>query len=777
VTVPPSETDALLAECAREPIHLLGGVQPHGVLLAWSPQTGRLVQVSANAEALLGVPVEALLGQPLEALLPEALAPRPIPSAPFQLSFRGRAFDALEHQSDGLGVLELEPALAEGEAQRVALASLGGMLAPLGEARGPEALLRTAADGVRALTGFDRVMVYRFDPDWNGEVVAESRAKGVDSFLGLHFPASDIPAQARALYVRNRLRLIADARARPVPLVPPGPPGLARPLDLSGAALRSVSPVHLEYLGNMGVRASFSISLLREGRLWGLIACHHHAPRWLPPGLRVACDVLGQLLSLQLVSEERGALAEERASRLAQVAALVERLDSLASLEAHAPELLALVGAQGAALLLDGPPVGVGRVPPPGALAQVADWLASGPLAPASSTSASAASRAGGGGPPGDVFTTDQLGALLPALAPHAEVASGLLVLRLETQPPRSLLFFRTETARTVTWAGNPEKAVVPAVVPEGVQEGVQEGARPGEVRLHPRRSFAAWVAQVRGRSRPWTATDLEAARELRGALVGVVLKQAEALERLSRQLDASNTELDAFSTTVSHDLKEPLRGIQSYASFLREDHAERLEGEGLKQLAQVEWLAAHAQARLSALLDYSRLGRVDLAVGEVDLQEVLEETLASVGARLAENRVEVRVPRPLPRVRCDQARIHAVWENLLANAAKYRREEPPRWVEVTYAAPGEPRPPGALPGEEGHVFCVADNGIGIAERHHAAVFEMFRRLHPAQAYGGGSGAGLAIVKRIVERHGGRMWLLSAPGQGSRFLFTLGTGG
>jgi len=742
MSTPVSQAD--LSQCDREPIHLLGGLQPHGVLLAFSEPELTLAVVSANTEALLGRAPEALLGRALSEVLPpaslavltQALA-RPLGRV-LHLEVAGRAFAGLVHRSDGLTLLELEPveegALAEGEA----LAAVDVLLSPLHRAQGPQALLQAVADAVRTLTGFDRVMVYRFDADWHGEVVAESLARGVEGFLGMHFPASDIPAQARALYVRNTLRLIADAGARPVPLVPAVLPALGRPLDLSGAALRSVSPVHLEYLANMAVGASFSVSLLREGNLWGLIACHHGSPRHVPPGARHACDVLARLLSLQLATEERGAAAEELARRAGLQSQLREQLsESAASLTSALAQreglLLALTGAQGAALVLGDAPVLVGKTPPGKEVQALATWLR---------------------GQPFEVpFHTARLATLYPEAEAYAEVASGLLAVRLDPVAPRFALWFRPEVARTVTWAGDPRKPVVPG---------------PGAERLHPRASFQAWKQELRGTSLPWSPVDLEQARRFREGLVGVVLRQAAALAR-------SNVELDAFSGTVAHDLREPLRGIQQYVAFTLEDHGPALGPEGRDYLQQVEKLAQRTQGLLEALFEYSRLGFVDLAWKESDLQEELEDVLLTVSSRLKENRVEVRVPRRLPTLECDALRLGHVWANLLTNAAKYHRPEEPRWVEVGYHAPGEPLPPAkARRGEDGCVFYVRDNGIGIAPQFHETIFAMFRRLHAPQAYGGGSGAGLAIARRLIQLHGGRLWVESTPGQGSTFYFTVG---
>lgn len=753
----PSTPELDLGQCDREPIHLLGGIQPHGVLLAFREPDLAVEVVSANTEALLGLAPQRLLGQSVTRVLDEVTLRRVragSATGPVRVDVAGRACFALLHDSEGLAVLELEPLPAwDAGSEEDVLSAVHRLVSPLARAQGTQALLQAAADAVRELTGFDRVMVYRFHADWHGEVLAESRGPDVDGFMGMHFPASDIPAQARALYTRNPLRLIADVGARPVGLLPPALPGTGRPLDLSGAALRSVSEVHLEYLRNMGVGASFSVSLLKDGALWGLIACHHLSPRHVSAGRRRACEVLARLLALQLSAEERGAEAASRARRAGLQGQLITRLGEgptlPAALDLHGTLLLELTGATGAALLLGDvidadtgeAPLLVGRTPTEDEVRALAAWLASSPGV-------------------GATFQTERLGALYPPLAHRADVASGLLAVRLDPEAQRFVLWFRPEVARTVTWAGNPHKPAQP---------------EPGHARLHPRGSFDAWREEVRGASLPWTPGDLEAAESFRGALAGVVLRQAAELARLSRELARSNAELEAFSGTVGHDLKEPLRGIHQYAGFFLEDHGAGLDAEGREQLQSVVWLARRTQGMLEDLFEYSRLGRLELAWAEADLHEVVEEVLGTLSARLEEGRVEVRLPRRLPRVACDAVRLRQVWLNLVSNAAKYQAAEP-HWVELGFHGPGEPRPPAADRPGAPYVFYVRDPGIGIPTQFHEAIFEMFRRLHPAQAYGGGSGAGLAIARRLVRLHGGELWVDSAPGQGSTFYFTLGRG-
>ncbi|HZH03502.1 MAG TPA: ATP-binding protein, partial [Myxococcaceae bacterium] len=232
--------------------------------------------------------------------------------------------------------------------------------------------------------------------------------------------------------------------------------------------------------------------------------------------------------------------------------------------------------------------------------------------------------------------------------------------------------------------------------------------------------------------------------------------------EALNEQLERSNEELDAFSYTVSHDLKEPLRGIGQYVEFLREDHADAVGPAGREKLEALGWLSQRMSDLLDGLFELSRVGRVDLAREEISLQELVDDVLRTLVGRLRENGTEVRIPRPLPTVWCDRVRVRQVFANLISNASKYN-DKVERWVEVGFQEGSRPT-----------IYYVRDNGIGIPERFHKAVFDMFRRLHPHDRYGGGTGAGLAIARRVVERHGGRLWLESKAGVGTTFFFTLG---
>ena len=257
-----------------------------------------------------------------------------------------------------------------------------------------------------------------------------------------------------------------------------------------------------------------------------------------------------------------------------------------------------------------------------------------------------------------------------------------------------------------------------------------------------------------------------------RHRLQALVQQQTEDLQRRSEELALSNQELEDFSYIVSHDLKEPLRGISNYATFVIEDYGDRLDDKGREMLETLPRLAKRLETFLDDLLDYSRVGRLDLGVEETDLNKTVAGIVDTLQEFIDRNGADVRVPAPLPTVRCDSTRAGEVFRNLITNAVKYN-DKAGKLVEISFRS-GEKQDDGGP--DAAPVFYVRDNGIGIPDKQQDAVFKIFKRLHARDKFGGGTGAGLTIVKRIVERHGGTIWLESEPGEGSTFYFTLSEG-
>jgi len=515
-----------LDNCAREPIHVPGSVQPRGVLLVVQDDGAVVLQASANVATVLGRPVDAVLGAPLGDVLGvpaarvvlEQLAAVPdhrtrnpglvrvdTPDGAVQLDVVvHRPPPATLADPGPVFVVELEPAdgprpLTYGttyESVRDAIADLNRA----GELGG---LYDVAARHVRRLTGFDRVMIYRFDAEYNGEVVAEAKRRDLEPFLGLHYPASDIPAQARAMYEKSWIRLISDVDYTPVPVVPTADPLSGRPLDLTYATLRSVSPIHCEYLRNMGVRASMSISLLRDGKLWGMVACHHYAGPHAPSyGVRAAAEFLGVALSARLVAQvEEDALAETRRASgvLARLVGASRDEDvRLAQAVTRTDDLLTLVPADGVVVSIGGDVLTLGDVPDPAACRAVAAWAAS----------------------VDEVLATDRL-AEEPG-APDAPGVAGAVALALPDGG--TVVWLRGEVVRTVDWGGDPHHKAI--AVPEG--DGV---------RLGPRQSFDLWREQVRGRSLPWDDRHVQNAADLRTYLVEALFRRGRAEVNAARAI------------------------------------------------------------------------------------------------------------------------------------------------------------------------------------------------------------------------------------------------
>ncbi len=745
-----------LATCDKEPIHIPGRIQPHGLLVVLSDPDLAIVQISNNTDEYVHRAALEFLSQPLSALLPqphvdelrnllvaEDVVDNPMYVWTLPLIDGGPLFDGMVHRRQGVIVLELEVARPPAEAPKDFYRLVKTMIGRIQRAPTFEDFCQTTAHEVRMLTGFDRVMVYQFDEDGHGSVIAEAKIDALDPFLGLHYPASDIPKQARVLYTLNWLRLIPDISYVAADIVPTLRPDTGAPIDLSYAHLRSVSPIHVEYLQNMGVGASMSISLVKDGELWGLIACHHNSPKHIPYEVRTACEFLAQAVSLQLSAQQTTVEYEYRMRLRSVGAALVERMalaDSWHEALSHGePSILSLIDAGGVAICAEGSCTLLGSTPIEQDVQQLTEWLAQ--------------------QPDQEIIMTDSLARDCPPLAHCKDTASGIMALPIAPELGEYIIWFRPEVLQSVNWAGEPIKAVE-----------VTEGG----TRLSPRKSFEAWKETVRFHSLPWQPVEREAALNLRNAVIGMILRRAKELAQLNRELSRSNEALDEFAYITSHDLKEPLRGIHNYAHFLLEDYTDTLDDAGQEQLQTIVRLTRRMDTLLNSLLHYSRVGRTELGMQRVSLDTVVRESIEMLHVKIEETRTDIRIPRPLPVVLCDRVRVGEVFANLIANAIKYN-DKAEKWVEIGYLDEPAPTERVGSSVEAGmhYVTCyVRDNGIGITNNHHDAIFRMFTRLHGHDTFGEGTGVGLAIVKRIIERHGGTIWVDSLPDEGTTFYFT-----
>ncbi|MGZ4496270.1 MAG: SpoIIE family protein phosphatase [Nocardioides sp.] len=513
-----------LERCEDEPIHIPGAIQPHGVLLAVDPATLVVAVASANCESMVGVPLAAAVGSPLSAFLGDDVAEEVrrrrdegtfreplIATLPTSVDgeLGGEEVDVHLHLSGSRLVVEVET-LGRPRSVMLSYQSARGAMGRLAGETTVVGLAARLASEVRELTEFDRVMVYRFDRDWNGEVIAEEHREDLNAFLGLHYPASDIPAQARRLYTVNWTRLIADVDYAPVPLDPMLDPDTRAPLDLSHSTLRSVSPIHLEYLRNMGVTSSMSVSLVIDGELWGLIACHHYSgPHRPSQDARAAAEFLGQVASQQVAERQRSDEREVALTTSTRLTRMVGRVAAATQPTLDAlvedPEFLELMAATGGALAYDGLIRTVGDCPPVELLPLVASSL----LGPED----------------GAVGVTDQLRDAHPGFAAYDDLPGGALVIG--TLPDRWLAWFRPSIEQTVDWGGDPRNKRLAS----------EEDA---SVRLSPRKSFDKWREVVSGRSLPWEPGDLSTAGALRSQVNGLLLKRSRDQIQVAESLQRS---------------------------------------------------------------------------------------------------------------------------------------------------------------------------------------------------------------------------------------------
>ncbi len=621
-----------ISNCDREPIHVLGTIQPFGFLIAVSADW-LVSRASRNTDDHIGIAHQEMLGKPVQdfflADAVHAIRNRMMllrdPDAVerlFSIALRDDRppFDVAVHFSGSSVVIEAEPAAGnEGEAGNM----VRSMIARLRKADSMPAFLREGARHVRALTGFDRVMVYRFDRAGSGEVAAEALRAGVDSFLGLNYPASDIPSQARALYLRNPFRIIADVRSEPVPIVPGlDPSGTA--LDQSLCILRAVSPIHIEYLRNMGVDASLSISIIIEGQLWGLFACHHYKPRLPSFAERSAAELFGQMFSLMLESRERAEAAEyeTRARMVADrlMATVAQNNELLTDAQWLGEIIFDTIQADGVGVFIDGTISLAGLAPEHNQFAQVV--------------------RALNQVTSGQVFTTDQISSLVPNAEAYANRAAGLLAIPLSRSPRDYVVLFRGERLRSVRWAGDPDK------------KDILYG--PNGPRLTPRKSFEEWSDLVRGKALPFTAAELRMGETLRTALLEVVLRLSESAGQERRR---AHEQQELLIAELNHRVRNILSLIRGLISQTRQSQ--------LSADAFIETLDDRVQA-LARAHDQITADRW----GPARLYDLIE---TEAGAYLGQRRDRIKTSGPNVLIEPGAFTVLAlVIHELMTNAAKY---------------------------------------------------------------------------------------------------------
>ena len=736
----PQDFEELLANCADEPIRFPGAIQPHGVLLTLREPDLQIVQVSANVASLFNHQPDALLGQTLDTLLgaenanlvKQMASQSSFIDAPaLHVTLNGAEFEGLLHRHQGVLVLEFEPLHKhfQPKPQNGRTSNLGKMLQRLQSAKTLQALYEISVSEIQAMTGYDRVLIYRFEEEGHGQVIAEASAPSMELFNGLFFPASDIPEQARELYRTNWLRIIPNADYEPVPLLPKLRPDTGQPLDLSFSTLRSVSPIHCQYMKNMGVLSSMSISLMKGDKLWGLISCGNRTPLHVPNDLRTTCQTIGQVLSLQISAMEALDTSRQREEKVAALGVLNQAMnaatDNVFDGLAQYPQVLMDLAQAGGVAIIDGQQLHrYGHCPEPAQIRALHKWLQE-------------------TGQP--VFASHHLSALYPPAADYQPVASGVLAMSLPKPVDNGVLWFRPEVKENIQWSGDPKKPLALEKSDTGL-------------RLRPRTSFEIWKVEMAGISTKWSHGDRFAANDLRRS----------ALENdLSRQVLREQQAVrarDELVAVVSHDLRNPMTIISMLCGMMQKafssdgTHSSRRISSAIDTMQQA---AGRMNVLLEDLLDTSKIeaGRYTVRPVRLEVSQIFEEAYALLAPLALAKGVDLSFnAEPGLQINADPERLFQVLSNLIGNAIKFT----PRLGNIGISAMSN--------GEE-IVFAVRDSGEGIAPDQLPHVFD--RYWTKGENNPTGTGLGLYISQGIVQAHGGRIEAESELGRGSEFRFTV----
>lgn len=743
----------IIINCEIKPIHTPGHIQPHGLLITLEEPTLKILQISKNADIFFKKPPKSLIHKNLTDIFIETdiewlknclLQENLDYFNPLQLTTKNNKnsviFDGVIHRADGLLILELEPLPPEKKINSLSFYHLvKSSVAKIVSADSFEESVEVIVKEVRQITKYDRCMIYRFESDESGVVIAEAKKDDIEPYLGLHYPTTDIPPQARDLYRRNWLRIISDINYKPIPIIPKNNPLNHQPLDLSLSILRSVSPVHIEYLTNMGVKASLCISLINDGQLWGLIVCHHYTPKYVDYETRKACEFLGQFLSIELFKQQQKELGRysDKIKEIQQI--LKQNLANKEQLhyvfQQNKKLLLALVNATGLVMSMNEELALIGDTPNKKNVKDLLNWLRSNYQQ--------------------DVFHTDSLSQLYPAAKNYQEKTSGVLAISIFSNlTSYQIVWFRPEIEQTVNWGGDPKSNLV-------LKDGV--------LRLSPRKSFELWKQTVKGKSLAWKELEIEAAINLRNTLMLAALEFSQsALEETAKRAEIANQAKSEFLANMSHEIRTPMNAILGFCDLLQ----------GLltdpKQQSYLKAIATSGKSLLSLIndiLDLSKIeaGKLELHYEPTNLRDLIQEIEQIFSQKAQQKGIALitNISENLPTaISFDEVRLRQVLFNVVGNSLKFTHEG---YVEISINCQTYPHNDTQTAWVE---INITDTGIGIAKDQQQRIFEAFVQSQgqSTRQYGG-TGLGLAITRRLIIMLGGTLLVKSEVNQGTSFTF------
>ncbi|GAA3522981.1 ATP-binding protein [Aquimarina addita] len=715
-----------LTNCDKEPIHIVGKIQNHGYLIACNPNTLKISYFSQNCLDLFDVSSDELAENHIHTLFSESLIDQIKNNCnehkivPIPITLKEEDFILIAHSVDTQAIIielekadePLDPIIYQ---QQLSLA-----INSLSAIKNEFDMCKEVAQLIKSFFDYDRVMIYQFDSHWNGKVVAEEKEAHLESWLGLQYPATDIPQQARKLFLKQGVRIVADVSSDTIPIT--NSASHKAPLDLSNSELRAVSPIHIEYLTNMGVGATLTAAIIYQNELWGLIACHHYSPKFLNYHRRLSVKLITQMFSSQLglltmnIALEKTNQSNKIRLKLIEQMSKGWDIESILSVESYS--MLDITEAEGAALFMNGAIKTIGNTPEEEEITKLISWI---------QTQHNS-----------DVLYTSHLGSIYADAHKITETASGILTLFISNSKNDMLIWFKPEVIQTVDWGGNPnEKSVDSNQI------------------LSPRKSFAKWTEEQSGHSLPWSDMEIASTKALKDHITNIIVEKYDEINFLNKKLVAANEELESFSYSVSHDLRSPLRGIDGFAQIIKEDYFDSLDEYGQQAINTIISSINKMNTLIDDILAFAGLGKTLLKRDKINMQELISDVLGFLQVDRLYANTYINVHQ-LPPAYGDRGMIFQLLINLIGNALKYSSKEEKPNIEIGY---------------ENEYYYIKDNGIGFDISHVTKIFGVFNRLVNDEYQG--SGIGLAISKRVVEKHGGDIKVRSTPQKGSVFSFNL----
>ncbi|MCY7422356.1 MAG: GAF domain-containing protein [Chitinophagaceae bacterium] len=738
-----------ITNCDAEPIHIPGSIQSYGYLLALNKTNNTIQYCSENCTTLFSKPLNQILSKPFseffnkedETSLAAYSAKTENAVKPFAFSVGNQSFHITAFSTKENIVMEFEPFSPEGFELPDLFFQTKRFAYSTERADNLQMLCQDVADETRTITGYDRVMIYRFDKDNNGQVFAESRIDKIEPFLGLYYPATDIPVQTRELFLLNSIRMLANVQATNVPLYALDENADNKSIDLSLSILRSFSPMHIQYLKNMGVGATFTIALINHGKLWGLIACHHYAPKHIPYHVRLAAHLQGIFLSSQIdvrqVADEFE-LVKETEKKLDSLHKIMTGSEKSLAKEQTLVQLKNLLNADAVVIAYKETFYKHGLLLQDEKLNGLMNWL---------DTSIDHG-----------IFQTSKLGYSYPQAAGLGSQVAGVVYLPIGTQTKNGIAWIRQEVEKTVNWGGDPSK-------PMNIDAGNQS--------LTPRKSFVLWKEAVKGQSAAWQKPEINAASVICSYIqhqfhLSDMQEEEHRYLNLNERLKKANEELENMNWISTHDLKEPLRKIQIYASIILQKHQANLPELVTTNILRMQSSAARMQNLVDALLSYTKVINEEKQLVNIDLNVLLDEIQADLKESIEEKAGHLQWGN-LPVIQGITFLIRQLFENLINNSLKFTKEGRPPVIIISSQLVYEKTMKQTMPDSEHDYYkiTVADNGVGFNPAYKKELFRMFQRFHGKKYIG--TGIGLSICQKIAEAHNGFIEAEGEEGKGAAF--------